>query len=89
MYGVDLTDGTVTEIALRRRFMGADRPLKIIWEFPWEFLVISGEEPHTDQVVGPDGVPYTVENSILLYSLIPKTDFWNNQPNYSEIENRL
>ena len=69
--------------------MGADRPLKIIWEFPGEFLVISGEEPHTDQVVGPDGVPYTVENSILLYSLISKTDFWNNQPNYSEIENRL
>lgn len=89
VYGVDLTDGTVTEIALRRRFMGADRPLKIIWEFPGEFLVISGEEPHTDQVVGPDGVPYTVENSILLYSLISKTDFWNNQPNYSEIENRL
>lgn len=84
-YIFDIQTGNLTEHQLLYDFYGMNRPVAILADAGDYYLVRNaidyGEVTITDQ----DGVPYTVETDIPLFSLILKSDYWNFVPNHISI----
>lgn len=88
-YSVDLSTGEVRQSTLEYQRYGSPTFVSILAESATDFLVRSGEVSRPVTVEDESGVPTQLETLVSKYSLISKSDYWNNTPTYQEIEDTL
>ena len=85
-YAVDCKTGEMTDLPLTYTMGEMTDFVPIVAGADEFFVVISGTETVKSIMTGTDGTPYEAEGTIFIYSLISKSDYWNGQPNYIEID---
>jgi hypothetical protein len=86
-YAVGLEDGSVSQNTLQFDFMGVTNPVFIMAENSTHFLVHYSNKLIMIPSTGPDGRPFEFERQEEQIAIISKEDYWNNNPNYTPIEN--
>lgn len=88
-YSVNLSTGEVRQSTLSYQRYENTTFVLILAETSSDFLVRSGEVSRPVTVVDESGIPTQVDSLVPSYSLIAKSDYWNNNPAYQEIEDLL
>lgn len=88
-YSVNLSTGEVRQNTLSYQRYENTTFVLILAETASDFLVRSGEVSRPVTVVDESGIATQVESSAPTYSLIAKSDYWNNNPAYQEIKDLL
>ena len=86
-YAVNCETGEMTDLPLTYEIGETTDFVNVVAETGDFFVVTSGTETVKSIANGTDGTPYELEGTIFIYSLISKSDYWNGQPNYIEIDN--
>lgn len=90
LYGLSLSDNTLTELTLMREIEGgSSAPVEIVCALKERLLVISASHFREKAMLSEDGTPYQTQALCDQYALIPKDAYWNSTPMYTEIEGVL
>jgi hypothetical protein len=87
-YSIDLASGACKESALKFTTFNITQPVLIMAENSTDFLVYYNKRPVKVTTTDMNGDPYEMDGEEAVYGLISKQDYWNNQPNYEEIQNK-
>ena len=77
------------EIALTISQDGIEHDLRIVQESDEFFFVLRGLKYVENNYFGDDGNYYESERNVLLFGLISKEDYYNNNPNYFTLDDHV
>lgn len=88
-YNIDLLSAQCHQNSLSFKFFQDIRNVTILAEFQDAFLVEMAVIEQPISLTGNDGVPYQVDAVVPQYATIPKSDYWDGNPNYSLIADKI